>query len=180
MTENERNEDIVIKDLTDWFCIQLSRFGRVLEYLVDIFLVFLQVVAEALHDTCEMRCACLLKINFIYIELFNSFFLPNCWFIEQIVLFIIFTLDLRVLLSSLLTQNGEGVNHPSSYAKDAYYDQVHHHDFRRHQEYHSIERLAVDYSVDCATGLYAAHNAEAALSRGGGGGWLVGVLISAI
>ena len=35
----------------------------------------------------------------------------------------------------------------------------------------SIERLAVDYSVDCATGLYAAHNAEAALLRGAGGGW---------
>ena len=44
----------------------------------------------------------------------------------------------------------------------------------------SIERLAVDFSVDCDTGLYAGHNAKAAISRGGGVGWLVGMLISAI
>ena len=36
----------------------------------------------------------------------------------------------------------------------------------------SIERLAVDFSVDCDTGLYAAHNAKAALSRGRG--WVAG------
>lgn len=146
LTEDERNEDIIIEDLADRFCIQLSRFGGVLEYLVDVFLVFLQVVAEALHDAREMCCACLLKIKFIDIKLFNSFFLPNCWFIEEIVLFIIFTLHFRVLLSSLLTQNGEGVNHPSSYAKDAYYNEVYNQSFHISQSFCIVPILPDDIS----------------------------------
>jgi hypothetical protein len=93
-----------------------------------------------------MRCACLLKIKFIYIELFNSFFLPNCWFIEQIVLFIIFTLDFRVFLSSLLTENGEGVNHPSSYAKDAYYNQVYNQSFHISQSFSIVPIFPDDIS----------------------------------
>lgn len=150
LAEDERNEHVVIKDFADRFCIQLSRsctvlvFISVFKYLVDIFLVFLQVIAEALHDAREMCCASLFEIQLIYIELFNSFFLPNCRFIEEIVLFIIFTLHFRVLLSSFLTQNGEGVNHPSSYAKDAYYNQVYNQSFHISQSFCIVPILPDD------------------------------------
>ena len=68
LTEDERNEDVVVKDLADGFRIQLAGSSTVIvfigifEYLVHIFLVFLQVIAEALHDAREMRGASLLKI----------------------------------------------------------------------------------------------------------------------
>ena len=150
LTEDEGDEDVVVKDFADGFCEELSGsctvfvFIGVFEYLIDIFLIFLQVIAEALHDAREMCCTSLFKIQFIYIELFNSFFLPNCWFVEEVVLFIIFTLHFRVLLSSFLTQNGEGVNHPSSDAEDAYYNQVYNESFHISQTFCVVPVLPDD------------------------------------
>ena len=90
--------------------------------LLIILLCIFEMVAEALHDTCEMSCPGLLRRMFIHHEFLDGIVFPESRVLQLILLSHVFTVYIWVLLRRLLTQLNEGVN---EYCREGQYCQDH-------------------------------------------------------
>lgn len=107
----KRYEDVSVHYFTDCRWILFSSFLMFNSKSFFIILLWIfEMVAEALHDTCEMSCSRLLWRLLIHHEFLNCVVFPQSGVLELILLSHVFTVYIGILLRRLLTQLNKGVN----------------------------------------------------------------------